>query len=250
MEFLPKAIWFLDEPIASPASLPTYWVSKLAREYVKVVLTGQGADEPFAGYSRHLGAYYGIWYRMAPEFVRKRFISPLINRLPRTERFKRAVRTLDIADPVTRLTQIYHIFENELKQRLYRTELLDEIDANFEPIVREWWEDVDHLSELNQMAYVDSRFSLADNLLLYGDKMAMAASLEARVPFLDLDLMLLVEGMPASYKIRGLTQKYLLKKAVTKWLPPEIIYRKKIGFDTPVDQWFALKCGFLWVNVP
>ncbi len=239
MEFLPKAIWYLDEPIASPASLPTYWVSKLAREYVKVVLTGQGADEPFAGYARHLGAYYGRWFRMAPEFVRKRFISPFINRLPRTERFKRAVRTLDISDPVTRLTQIYHIFESELKQRLYRSELLDEIDTNFEPIVREWWEDAKHLSELNQMAYVDARFSLADNLLLYGDKMAMAASLEARVPFLDLDLMLLVEGMPAKYKIRGLTQKYLLKKAVAKWLPPEIIQRKKIGFETPVDQWFG-----------
>jgi len=239
MEFLPKAIWYLDEPIASPASLPTYWVSKLAREYVKVVLTGQGADEPFAGYPRHLGAYYGKWYRKTPDFLRKGIISPLINRLPRIEKYKRAVRTLDIADPVTRLTQIYHIFESELKQRLYRPELLAEMDMNFEPIVREWWKDVEHLSELNQMAYVDARFSLADNLLLYGDKMAMAASLEARVPFLDLELMLLVEGMPAKYKIHGRTQKYLLKKAVAKWLPPEIIYRKKIGFVTPIDQWFG-----------
>jgi len=239
IEFLPKAIWYLDEPIASPASLPTYWVSKLAREYVKVVLTGQGADEPFAGYPRHLGAYYGRWYRMAPEFVRKGVISPLIKRLPRIEKYKRAVRTLDIEDPLTRLTQIYHIFEGELKQRLYRPELIDEIDTNLEPIVRDWWKDSQHLSELNQMAYVDARFSLADNLLLYGDKMAMAASLEARVPFLDLDLMSFVEGMPAKYKIRGRTQKYLLKKAATRWLPPEIIHRKKIGFDTPVDQWFG-----------
>jgi asparagine synthase (glutamine-hydrolysing) len=204
-----------------------------------VVLTGQGADEPFAGYSRHLGANYGRWFRMAPELLRDSVISPLINRLPRIERYKRAVRTLDIADPVTRLTQIYHIFESELKQRLYRPEFLAEVDTNFEPIIREWWKDVEHLDELNQMTYVDARFSLADNLLLYGDKMAMAASLEARVPFLDLDLMSLVEGMPAKYKIRGLTQKYLLKKAVTKWLPPEIVYRKKIGFATPVDQWFG-----------
>lgn len=239
MKFLPKAIWYLDEPIASPASLPTYWVSKLARDYVKVVLTGQGADEPFAGYPRHLGAYYGRWYRITPDFLRKGVISPLINRLPRIEKYRRAVRTLDIADPVTRLTQIYHIFESELKQRLYRPELLAEMDINFEPIVREWWNDVEHLSELNQMTYVDARFSLADNLLLYGDKMSMAASLEARVPFLDLDLMSLVEGMPAKYKIHGRTQKYLLKKAVAKWLPPEIIYRKKIGFVTPVDQWFG-----------
>jgi len=159
--------------------------------------------------------------------------------MPRIEKYKRAVRTLDIEDPVTRLTQIYHIFEGKLKQRLYRPELLFEMDLNLEPIVRDWWEDVEHLGELNQMAYVDARFSLADNLLLYGDKMAMAASLEARVPFLDLELMSLIEGMPAKYKIRGRTQKYLLKKAVTKWLPPEIIYRKKIGFDTPVDQWFG-----------
>jgi asparagine synthase (glutamine-hydrolysing) len=89
------------------------------------------------------------------------------------------------------------------------------------------------------MTYIDTRFSLADNLLIYGDKMAMAASLEARVPFLDLDLMSIVEGLPAKYKIRGRLQKYILKKAVSKWLPQEILQRKKIGFETPIDQWFG-----------
>jgi asparagine synthase (glutamine-hydrolysing) len=88
------------------------------------------------------------------------------------------------------------------------------------------------------MLYVDSRLSLPDNLLLYGDKMAMAVSLEARVPFLDLELMKLVESIPQKYKINNRVQKYILKKAVSKWIPQEIIDRRKVGFTTPLDEWF------------
>jgi len=89
-----------------------------------------------------------------------------------------------------------------------------------------------------QMAYVDARLSLADDLLLYGDKMSMAASLEARVPFLDLEYMDIAETLPASLRIRGLTRKYIHKKVIAKWLPQEIIHRPKRGFETPVDRWF------------
>ena len=101
-----------------------------------------------------------------------------------------------------------------------------------------WRLDVGHLDSLSQMLYVDTRTSLPDNLLLYGDKMSMAVSLEARVPLLDLELMRLVESIPPGLKIRGLTQKYVLKKAVAAWIPQATITRKKIGFATPIDQWF------------
>ena len=88
------------------------------------------------------------------------------------------------------------------------------------------------------MLYIDARLSLADNLLLYADKMSMAASLEARVPFLDLELMALAESIPASLKIRRLNQKVILKRAMTDWLPQDVLRRKKVGFSTPVDEWF------------
>ena len=88
------------------------------------------------------------------------------------------------------------------------------------------------------MLYVDARFSLPDNLLLYGDKMSMATSLEARVPFLDLQLMAFAEAIPCNMKVRGLTQKHILKKALGRWVPKEVVQARKISFNTPVDEWF------------
>ena len=237
-QFLPESLYYLEEPIATPSTLAFYWICKLARESVKVVLTGQGADEPFAGYPRHLGEFYGSWYRQVPEGIRKHILTPLIDRLPRNEQLKRAVHSLGEAHPLERLTQVYSIFGAELKGKLYRFETDDKPGCRSLEAVKVWQGDVEELDGLSQMLYVDARFSLPDNLLMYSDKMAMAASLEARVPFLDLEVMKLVESIPAQYKIRGLTQKYLLKKAMVAWLPPEIIRRKKIGFMTPVDQWF------------
>jgi asparagine synthase (glutamine-hydrolysing) len=101
-----------------------------------------------------------------------------------------------------------------------------------------WHADTASLDPLGRMLYVDARVPLPDNLLLYGDKMSMAASLEARVPFLDLELMDLAERLPSRLKIAALRQKRILKDAVAAWLPPEILGRRKLGFATPVDAWF------------
>jgi asparagine synthase (glutamine-hydrolysing) len=105
-------------------------------------------------------------------------------------------------------------------------------------VVEYWRRDVEHLDPLAQMQYVDARLSLADDLLLLGDKMSMAASVEARVPFLDLDLMELVESIPSRLKIDRLRQKAILKEAVSAWLPRDVVERRKVGFATPMDQWF------------
>jgi len=237
-DFMPLACWYLEEPVATSSSLAYFRLCCLAREHVKVVLTGQGADEPFAGYPRHWGEYYSEWYRRLPAVVRKGVLSPIIEWLPRTERLKRAVRSLDIVDPVERFTRVYTIFGPVLKRKLYRSGLNDGRFTSQMATIKTWQQDVQDLDSLSQMLYIDARFSLADGLLMYGDKLSMAASLETRVPYLDLELMALVEGLPSHLKIRGWNQKYFLKRAAEAWIPQEIIQRKKIGFATPVDQWF------------
>jgi asparagine synthase (glutamine-hydrolysing) len=236
-KLLPFSVWHMEEPVATGSILAYYMICKLAASKVKVVLTGQGADEPFAGYPRHLGEYYGKYYRAIPMPLRNFIISPLINSLKRNEQLKRAVFSLE--EPITekRFLRIYQTLQKELTKELYTQNGFDWESLTLDAI-QEWQNDAAGFDDLNKLLYSDSRLSLPDNLLLYGDKMAMAVSLEARVPFLDLELMRFVESIPSKFKINGLTQKYLLKKAVSKWIPEEVIKKKKIGFATPIDNWF------------
>ena len=232
-DFLPESIWHLEEPVATTSTLAFHRVSMLAREHVKVVLTGQGADEAFAGYPRYLGERYGHLYRALPRRVRDRVVVPLVDRLPRNERLKRGVRSLGTQGVAARMRRVHQVLDDR-----YLAALLREPSRNGRGDGFSIWEgDVDGLGGVDAMTYVDARTSLADNLLLYGDKMSMAVSLEARVPFLDLTLMRLVESLPARLKIDRLTQKAILKRAITPWVPREVIARKKIGFATPVDTW-------------
>jgi asparagine synthase (glutamine-hydrolysing) len=124
-----------------------------------------------------------------------------------------------------------------MKSRLFRDGMPGQDGEPCCEPIRMWHADTTRMDPLNRMLYVDARTSLPDNLLLYGDKMSMAVSLEARVPYLDLELMSFAESIPAQMKIKGLTQKYALKKALSRWVPQETIERKKIGFATPVDLW-------------
>ncbi|NLT35682.1 MAG: asparagine synthase (glutamine-hydrolyzing) [Gaiellales bacterium] len=234
-DFLPRSIWFLEEPVATSSTLAFYKVCALAREYVKVVLTGQGADEPFAGYPRHAGEYYGRFYRALPAGLRTRVVEPALLRLPRNERLKRAARSLGETETRARHAAVYSTMDPEVRRRLWREQPVPAAGSWSMP---GWDDDVRHLDGLSRMLFVDTRTSLPDNLLLYGDKMSMSVSLEARVPFLDVDLMRVVESIPSHLKIKGRTQKYILKKAVAAWIPQSTITRKKMGFVTPVDQWF------------
>jgi len=236
--WLKKTTWHLDEPVCVSSTLPMYFVSKLARDHVKVVLTGQGADEPHCGYYRHIGERYGSAYRNIPELLRHYMVSPLVEALPRQAQLKRAVRSLGIREVSKRLMCVYQLFDEELKQSLWRNWYRDQTSqGSAEKIVDYWREGTEVMDSLEQMAYVDTRLSLPDALLLYGDKMSMAASVEARVPFLDLEYMEAVEALPSRFRIKGLTRKYIHKKVVKKWLPEEIIRRKKKGFETPMDGW-------------
>jgi asparagine synthase (glutamine-hydrolysing) len=239
---LPRSVAHLEEPVATTSAFAFWKLSELAREHVKVVLTGQGADEPFAGYPRHLGERYGALYRRLPPAARRLAVGPLVGLLPRSEALKRAARSLGEHDGVARLTRVYTVLDEDLRGEL----LLGGANAlagaggarGIEEAIARWHADTAGLDPLGRMLYVDARVPLPDNLLLYGDKMSMAASLEARVPFLDLELMDLAERLPSRVKIAAMRQKRILKDAVAAWLPPEILARRKLGFATPVDAWF------------
>jgi asparagine synthase (glutamine-hydrolysing) len=238
-QLLQKAIWHLDEPIATTSALAMYSVCKLAREHVTVVLTGQGVDEPLAGYARHFGERYGALYRRLSTPWREHLVRPFVERLPRSERLKRAVRSLGTEDITDRFAGVYAVFSEPMKAALWQTGMVGQ--HSFQrvcDVIDYWRRDVDDLDPLVQMAYVDVRLSLSDDLLTYGDKMSMAASIEARVPFLDVDYMRAAESLPPGLRICGKTYKYIHKKAIAKWLPPEVINRRKRGFDTPIDSWF------------
>ncbi len=238
-QWLQQAIWHMDEPVSTTSALAMSFVCGLAREHVKVVLTGQGADEPHAGYHRYLGERYGLLYRWLPEPFRERVVQPLIEALPRQERIKRAVRSLGTRDVTKRFAEIYAVCSEEMKTALWQPELRPGRCNNaVYKVINYWRQGIDHLDPMVQMTYVDARLELADDLLMYGDKMSMANSVEARVPFLDLEYMAVAESLPASLRIRGLTRKYIHKKAIEKWLPQDIIRRPKKGFDTPIDRWF------------
>lgn len=238
-EWLEKSVWHLEEPIATTSALAMYFICQLVRQHVTVVLTGQGADEPLAGYHRHLAERYGYLYRLLPALLRERLLRPVVEALPRQERLKRLVRCLGISDLGQRFAQEYAVFSEGMATGLWRPEFRPHHDNHQAvELINSWRQGLGELEPLEQMTYVDARLSLSDDLLLYGDKMSMAHSVEARVPFLDLEFAAVAEALPAKLRVKGWTRKYIHKKAIAKWLPAEIIQRPKLGFETPVDSWF------------
>jgi len=236
---LERIAWHMDEPVSTSSALAMYCVCELARKHVTVVLTGQGVDEPMAGYHRYYGERYGHWFRRVPSWLRQGVFGPAVEGLPRNDRAKRTFRSLGLTDPAVRFTAQYAVFGPEMRAQLWRPEFGGTCQTGRGvETVRYWLDGVSGRDSLGQMTYVDARLSLADNLLLYGDKMSMAHSIEARVPFLDLNFMEAAENLPAHLKISGRQRKYIHRKVAAKWLPPTVIYRRKRGFQTPVDSWF------------
>lgn len=235
LDFFYKSFFYIEEPIAEMTIPALYYVSKLASEHVKVVLAGQGADEPLAGYKRYFGEQqinrYSILLNLLP-------LHAIANLFPRNERFKRAAFSSQFINEIERFLAIYTIFTPIEKNKLLNPDIKHLIKNVDLELIRRLYDETQELKDsLSKMLYIDTRMSLSDNLLLFGDKMSMANSLEMRVPFLDIELIQFIESLPSSMKLRGRTHKYIHKKAVKKWLPDEIIYRKKRGFDTPMDMW-------------
>lgn len=236
-------LWNIEEPVGNETAAAFYFVSQIAGEKVKVALTGQGADEPWAGYHRYIGVRLSSVYSRFPSAFRNTLKSIATN-FSKNQRFKRGVASLDEEDILTRFTKIYSFYTQEMKDQLFQPWITNELDTNgYTPsdALKPLQSSVAQLDALAQMLYIDVRASLPDDLLMVNDKTSMANSIESRVPFLDYRLVEFIESLPSHLKLKGFKGKYLHKKAVEKWLPPAIINAKKKGFDNPIDEWLRGK---------
>lgn len=234
--FLPTAIWHQDEPIGEPASIPLYYASKLARDNgVTVLLTGEGSDELFAGYNRHWGEILSKYYRLMPGTVRDGLAGRLIRSLSGSPLLKKGHRAMSIRDFRERYMSWHTVFTEEQKKSLLkgREGLLD----TYADVFKGRFGKTEGLGNLDSLLLLDINVWLPDDLLMKKDKMGMATSIEARVPFLDYTFVEMAFQLPQRLKVHRLTTKYILKKSMERLLPKEIIYRKKEGFPTPVSGW-------------
>lgn len=231
----------VEEPLGNETAASFYFVARMTAEKVKVALTGQGADEPWAGYDRHRGAKLSTIYSRMPGLVTGGVAAVAGKLTGRMERFKRGVASLSEPDMLTRFAKVYSFFGADMKAQLYRgalqTAFVKDPFGTRHALAR-LQGDVKHLDALTQILYIDTRANLPDDLLMVSDKTSMASSLEARVPFLDYRLVEFIESLPPGLRLKGMTGKYLHKKACEKWLPKKIVYRKKKGFANPVENWF------------
>jgi asparagine synthase (glutamine-hydrolysing) len=237
IDLTPKVIWHLDQPIADDACLANFMVAKLASQHVKMVLTGEGGDELFAGYARYAGEQFSPVFKRIPAPVRSAMLA-MSGMLPGMRRQKLALYALCQQDEVTRLLNWFPLFNSDMKAALVSDSFSQEVQRD---IARESFaamlERTNATSALNRMLYVDTKYWLVDDLLARGDKTSMGTSLEARVPFLDHKVVEFAASVPPSLKLKGLQRKYLLKQVSRKLLPDAIIDRKKKGFPIPIPIW-------------
>ena len=238
-ETLSRVVEFMEEPVATPSVLPMFFVCERARRDVKVALIGQGPDELFGGYRRHLGTRYGQIWGGLPKWVRGP-VSSMVEALPRNETLKRGVRSLDTPDRLRRYQQVLSLLPGDQVDGLFRSDILP--PAAGDEILKSWEEFSDlmnHTDELGGLQFIELRSTLPDELLMYADKLSMAHSLEVRVPYLDREVVEYGERLSAEFKVRNGSGKWLHREVCKSFLPATILKRKKRGFAmNVVDEWF------------
>ena len=242
---LPKLIWHEDEPIVWPSSVSLYFVARLARERVTVVLTGEGSDETLAGYTRYawtlLNARMDNVYRsLTPAFLRS-WVRSGINTLPLGASLHRKLEHTFLGRdgaswPAFYYDNFYSAFSAAEQAELLSAEAREAAGDAYAGSMQYWEKSSGDM--LHRLLYTDIKTYLLE-LLMKQDQMSMAASIESRVPFLDHELVEFTASIPAKYSIQGLAGKFILKSAVEDLLPRDIVYRQKMGFPTPWAYWLA-----------
>lgn len=243
VETLERLVYHYDEPFGDAANLPVYLISAFARRHVKVVLAGEGGDELFGGYRRYVADQVAGWYGRLPGFLIREVIPSAAGVIPRFRRLKRTLGTLPIRNPADRYAAWLTVVTPGLLEELCTGRVLEELHGH-DPrgVYRHYYGKPlavpGGLDHLNRLLYVDFKTWLPDTYMEKVDKATMACSLEGRLPLLDHRLVELAFQIPSSLKIRGLSTKRILKRAVRTLLPPEVLRKPKHGFSVPTDPWF------------
>ena len=245
IEILPKLVWCYSEPFADSSAIPTYYVAKMTKDYVKVVLTGDAGDENFAGYPRYLRSKWLIFFLKLPKMLRRDFLPPLLKTIAqfhwKEKTFNRLAAYIESisSNQARNYGEQVKIFNGGEKEGLYSAEFMEGVGGidSFEYLLSRFSEaETEDLIE--QLLYLDINTYLPEDLLVKMDIATMANSLEARVPFLDHQLMEFIATIPPRLKLKGTVTKYILKEAFSDFLPNPILTRGKMGFGVPVSRWF------------
>lgn len=241
-DFLPAFAWHMEEPVCEPQAVALYYVSRLAKSYVKVLVSGEGGDEAFAGYQTFRGV---LWVERIKSYMGG--LAPVAaaagaaaSRVAENQRLGKYVPFFEsnFDDYYYGRTYAPRSYFNTQFLDLYTPEFLRFVNKDFSVLPAKIHLNSGHArSVLNRMLYVDTKTSLPDDLLLKADKMTMANSIELRVPLLDHKILEFAASLPENFKVRGLTMKYIAKAALRHCVPHEILHRKKAGFPVPYEAW-------------
>jgi asparagine synthase (glutamine-hydrolysing) len=247
IELLPKVIWHLDEP-SDPIAACMFYAAQLAARHVKVVLSGDGGDELFAGFDRYLGSGYLARYTAIPAFMRRGLIGPLLHIVPDSFTYKSLAQRLrwvhalsDLSGPGERYAAAttFFRFSHADKRGLFQAGLWAQLGGlDSAEVITQQYYGVNADNPVDRMLYADIMTRLPEHSLMLTDRMTMAHGLEARAPFLDHTLMEWGASLPSDLKIRGRTTKRLLRQLAGRYLPEAIVKRQKHGFGFPVAYWF------------
>lgn len=242
---LETIVWHADNLTADISMIPMYLLAKLAREQVTVVLSGDGGDELFGGYLTYQADVLARYYRRLPNWLRRHLLRPLVAALPNSSRkqsldykLKKFIEGAELPPDEAHYTWRTIFSDKEKPQVLSRDFLKTIQEVDTAACYRRYFSNAKAFSEMDRIFYADFKVFLPDSILPKVDSMTMAHSLEARVPFLDYRLVELSANIPEGLKIKGLDTKYIFKQAMARYLPRQIVFRKKAGFHPPMAYWF------------
>ena len=241
-DFLPQCVWHMEEPVCEPQAVALYYVSKLARDFVKVLISGEGGDEAFAGYPNYRNLLWLERFKSALGPLKRAasWSTRLANRGFQSARVGRYAELMN-----TKFEDYYYgrtynpdSFFNDQTHSAYAPDFASHVNKTASlSSARKFLKNQMPSGKVNRMLYVDTKTYLPDELLLKADKMTMANSIELRVPFLDHKFLEFAASLPEDFKVRGFKTKYIAKKALQGLVPKEILERKKAGFPVPYASW-------------
>ncbi len=229
---VPEIQYYMDEPLPNPSEIPLYFLAKNARRYVKVVLSGEGADELFGGYPMYLaGGHFDHYSHKVPRPVRK-VLGTVAKHCPNFKGKNFLVR--GAMEPYQRFMRANYVFQSAERQKFLKRPIASKVPEEYS---KRYFDEVSNLDEPTQLQYVDMHTWMIYDILLKADRMSMANSLELRVPFLDKTMLELSTRIPSRYRAANETTKIALRGAAIKQLPERTANKKKLGFPVPLNDW-------------